>query len=350
MDYYEILGVPRNATLEEIKQAYRRLAVKYHPDRNPGNKEAEEKFKKINIAYEVLSDPKKREIYDRYGEEGLKAHAGAKGQASDFDFSDIFSDFFNTDFFKDVFDIEDVFTRRTKTRTYTKDLEAEIRITLLDAYNGTSKQINYRRMKRCPACGGSGYSKTSKDHRCDACGGRGRIEKKTGFMYFSSTCSRCFGTGRIRETCNICNGEGFKKMEDSIKVKIPRGIKSGMRIKIKGAGNETIDGSGDFYIKAVVEENATFKRDGDNLIVREKVPLVKFLTGGEHTFNFIDGRKINLKIKEGTNPTEKAVIKGMGMPVLNENRYGDLIVEFDVEMPGKLSDEEKKIIEKILRH
>ncbi|MCS7184437.1 MAG: hypothetical protein NZ870_00695 [bacterium] len=227
-------------------------------------------------------------------------------------------------------------------------MEATVHINLLDAYTGTTKDIKYKRYKKCASCAGSGYSKHSKEYRCSVCGGRGRIEKRTGILYYSSTCTKCYGSGKIKEICRDCSGEGFKKMEDQVRVKIPKGIKSGMRIRIKGAGNETTYGTGDLYLNAVVENTDTFKRNGDDLIIKQKVPLYKFITGGEITFNFIDGRKINLKIKEGFPPTEKLVLKNMGMPVLNENRYGDLIVEFEVEMPRKLTDEEKKIIERIL--
>jgi len=248
LDYYEILGVSRNATKIEIKKAYRKLAMKYHPDKNPGDKEAEEMFKKINEAYQVLSDDEKRAIYDRYGKEGLEG----RGYKSDFDFSDIF-DMFN-DFFGGGFE-------RENSMPYDLDKIIKVNLEFEEAVYGVSKEIKINYFKICPQCKGSGAE--SKEI-CPTCNGKGAIVIGNGFMRISQTCPNCRGKGFIpKKTCTKCYGRGYIVEEEKIKIDIPAGVDTGMRMRIKGKGNESLNGyRGDLYLEFDVKESKIFKRKG----------------------------------------------------------------------------------------
>ncbi|MCD6220387.1 molecular chaperone DnaJ, partial [Candidatus Calescamantes bacterium] len=270
-DYYEVLGVSRDASIEDIKKAYRRLALQYHPDRNPGNKEAEEKFKEISEAYAVLSDPQKRAQYDRFGHAGVE-EMGFHG------FTD-FSEIFSSDIFRDFSDIfEGLFGGSPfgSGREYVweeeargRDLMYELSISFRESAQGTEKTITVPRYTTCPDCRGRGTKPGTSWQTCSKCHGRGQISYSRGFFYFSETCPACGGRGRISEPCPRCRGTGRVREEAKIRVKIPAGIKDGARLRIRGEGEAGLrrGGKGDLYLVIRVLPDSIFKREGDNLVV-----------------------------------------------------------------------------------
>ncbi|HEX67839.1 MAG TPA: molecular chaperone DnaJ [bacterium] len=343
-DYYEILGVPRDASLEEIKKAYRRLALKYHPDRNPGDKEAEEKFKEISEAYAVLSDPQKRAQYDRYGHAGVE-EMGFRG------FTD-FSEIFTSDIFQDFRDLFETFFRGTpfmaeEVRERGRDLRFEITITFEEAARGAEKTITIPRYTTCNLCGGSGVKRGAGWRTCPRCRGRGEISYTRGFLYFSETCSQCGGTGRISEPCPGCHGTGRVREKAKITVKIPAGVKDGSRLRIRGEGEAGYHGGppGDLYLVIRVAPHSLFKREGDDVIVEIPVPLTLALLGGEVDVPTLEG-KVKMKIPPGTQNGTIFRLRGKGIPHLYGRGKGDELVKVKVEIPVNLTSRQKEILEK----
>ncbi len=348
-DLYEILGVPRDASAAEIKKAYRALVRKYHPDANPGNEEAEERFKKINAAYEVLNDQQKRAQYDQFGT------VGDMGNGSPFEgfggFGDIFGDLFGS-----------VFTgggRRADPSAPRRgaDLEMAAEVTLLEAFTGVTKEFFIPRMERCDECHGSGAKKGTSPATCPSCGGRGQVEtrQQTPFGQFVSvnTCSRCGGTGRvITERCPSCNGQGRTRKERRVEVKIPAGVDSGTRLRVAGEGEAGVNGgsSGDLYIAMTVKEHPTFKRDGGELHMRLPISFPQAALGTTVAVETLGGDKEDLVIPSGTQPGKVLRLKGKGMPRLRGGRgTGDLHVHITVDVPSKLSDKERALLEELAR-
>lgn len=337
-DYYEILGVSRNATQEEIKKAYRRLARKYHPDLNPGDKKAEEKFKEIQEAYEVLSDPKKRAQYDRFGHVGnFASHSGPTGETGfeGFDFSDL-GDFSFSDIFSEIFGGG----RRTSAEKPTRgeDLTYSITIPFEEAVRGSVITVKISRLDRCPRCGGTGYEKGTGPTVCPNCGGTGRIYMQRGYLKFSSICPVCNGTGHLPgEKCRQCGGEGRIKVEDTIKVKIPPGVKDGGRLRIGGKGNAGRHGGppGDLYIIVNVLPHKYFKREGDDIYLTLPVTYSEAALGATVEVPTIDG-KARVKIPPGTPSGKKLRLRGKGVPRPNGTR-GDMYVEIKI-VPPDLTD------------
>ncbi len=345
-DYYEVLGVPKDASDNDIKKAYRNLALKYHPDRNPGDKHAEERFKEINEAYEVLSDPQKRARYDRFGHTmGESPFSGAEGFGGfgfGTNFGDIFSDILN-DFFGGQTD------RRTRRAEPGEDLLYNLHISFLESAKGAEKEINIRKKVLCETCDGTGAKPGSKPIICGTCNGRGSVRYQQGFFSISKTCHSCKGSGKlITDSCNTCRGEGFEYKQKNIKVKIPPGVEDGMRLRLRGEGNHGEKGApkGDLFIQINVEEDKFFSRQGDDIICELPIRFTIAALGGEVEVPTIDG-KVKLKIPEGSQSGKVLRIKGKGITNMNTGRRGDQLVTLRVEVPVRLSQKQKKLLKEL---
>ncbi|MEM0149941.1 MAG: molecular chaperone DnaJ [Candidatus Micrarchaeaceae archaeon] len=347
-DYYSILGVDKNASIDDIKKAYRDLALKYHPDRNK-SPDAEEKFKEINEAYAVLSDPEKRQQYDAYGPEGFSQRYTPEDIFRGFNFEDIFKDVFgnfgNDDFFENVFG----FSPRGNYDVG-NDILARISITLSEAAHGTTKLISVRHTKVCEHCNGTGHEPGSKVIKCDVCNGTGNIRQTRrtpfGMMQTVSTCPKCHGTGKIYEkVCKVCNGSGRVHGEDRVEVKIPPGIEAGARLRLKGMGDYGRDRIGDLYVEISVQKDKNFERNGNDIYTTVHVPLHVMILGGEIEVPTLDGNK-KVYIEEGTQSGSSITIHGGGMASFRGSRHGDEIATLIVDIPQHISKEQKELIKK----
>jgi molecular chaperone DnaJ len=342
-DYYKILEVDRNASEEEIKKAYRRLALKYHPDRNPGNKEAEEKFKEINEAYACLSDPEKRAHYDRYGTvEGV-------GTGADFDFGG-FGDFASSfgDIFGEMFeDIFSTFTGRRRPRPVKgQDLRYDLEISLKEAVTGTEKIINIPRWETCPICDGSGSQPGKGPVVCPTCRGTGQTRLQQGFFTIARTCGNCKGEGRIiTDPCTKCRGNGKIRRERKVSLKIPPGVDTGVRLKVAGEGELGSYGGppGDLYVVIHVAPHPFFKRKDNDLHCEIPISFVKAALGGEIEVPTIDG-KATIKIPPGTPSGRVFHLKGKGVPKLGGYGRGDQFVTVYIDVPKKLTPRQKELL------
>lgn len=340
-DYYRILGVSRNATQDEIKSAFRKLALKYHPDRNPGNKEAEAKFKEINEAYEVLSNPEKRRLYDAYGEDGLREGFGNFSDFGGFrEFEDIFSGVFESFF-------GDLHSRRRKTRG--DDLKYDLEITLEDAFKGAKIDFEYERLDICEACQGKGAKDSASIKRCPTCGGRGRVQYSQGFFSFTQTCPRCHGEGRvITEPCKECGGRGVSNKKNKISVKIPQGVDNGTVLRVRGGGDVSQDGyAGDLYLEIKIKHHHHFEREGSDLVYNLNIDVWDAILGCEVEVPLIEGGRITLKVPPGTQHGKILRISDKGMYLPNSKKRGDLLVRVGVSLPQELSDEQRELIVKL---
>jgi molecular chaperone DnaJ len=341
-DYYEILGVPRNATKEEIHKAYRRLALKYHPDKNPGNKEAEEKFKQISEAYEVLSDPEKRKIYDSRGFDGLHdiGFEGFRSNEEIFEhFGDIFSDIFGEQFWQ----------RRGNQPVQGRDIVVEVNIPFLDAALGAQRQMSIQLPTACPNCNGTGTS--GPMNTCPTCGGSGKVTQKqrkfAGFFTLSSACQTCRGTGRLGAPCSACRGTGRTETIKTINLRIPPGIENGAKLRLKGLGEPGERGApaGDLYLLIRIEPHPDFKRDNLNIISTVEVPFTIAALGGEISVNTIHG-VAKLKIPAGINPNQTLRMRSQGIRT-NDGRTGDHLVKVNIIVPQSLTPEQRQTLEKL---
>ena len=355
-DYYEVLGVPKDSDVSAIKKAYRKIAIKYHPDKNQGNAEAEKKFKEAAEAYEVLSDEKKRSTYDRYGFDGLDPNATSDFSHAFKDFEDIFGGGFQFggqsgglgDIFDSLFGMGD--SRRSTTRARRgADLRYDMSISFEEAIFGTKRNINYKREVSCKTCKGKGGEGKSV---CSTCKGSGQVGRQTGFFTMMQTCSTCKGAGEsIKNPCSKCRGAG--KVIDSTKVSIniPRGVATGNRIPLSGFGNAGENGGqdGDLYIVISVEPHKYFQRDGNDLICFLSLDIVTATLGGQVDIKTIDGKTINIKVLPGTQHGSKLRIKEEGVFYLNSknNKRGDMYIQFKIEIPKKVSGKGKKLLKEI---
>jgi len=346
-DYYSVLGVDRNADQDELKRAYRKMAMKYHPDRNPGNPEAEEKFKNINEAFEVLSNPQKRQIYDNYGEEGLNG-AGAGGFHGGFSgFEDIFSSVFG-DMFGGSFGGGSARARRPQRGN---DLKQEVEITLEEAYSGLEREVSYNRVDTCDVCHGTGAQEGSGRKTCPTCRGSGVVQFSQGFFSMRQACPDCGGQGSILEKpCKSCKGTGRQRSKSNLKVKIPAGVREGIVLRVPNGGDiGTNDGGyGDLYIETHVKKHKIFQRDGDDLVLEIPVSFPQAALGAAVKLQNILKEEIKVIIPEGSQYGKVISIEGQGMPVLGKTgRKGNLRVVLNVEVPKKLTSRQKKIIEEL---
>jgi molecular chaperone DnaJ len=344
-DYYDILGVNKSASKDEIKKAYRTTAFKYHPDKNPGDKAAEEKFKEASEAYSVLSDDKKKANYDQFGHAAFEGGGGGGG-FSGFDtssFSDIFEDFFS-----DFTGGSSRGSGRRSSGNRGNDLRYDVSISLEDAYKGLDKKILYTTYKKCNSCKGSGAEPGSKPVECDYCDGRGKVRSNQGFFTVQQTCPQCDGYGEtISKACTTCRGNGKVQSEENVSVKIPKGVDDGTRIRLAGKGEAGFKaaGNGDLYLFISVQNHSLFKRSEENLFFELPIGFADAALGATIEVPCIDGSKVKVKIPAGTQYGKQLRLKEKGMPILRRNSYGDLYIRIIPEVPVSLTKRQKEILE-----
>ncbi len=353
-DYYEILGVNKNATLQEIKKAYRSLALKYHPDRVPESekKEAEEKFKEISEAYGVLSDAKKRAMYDQYGHAGIDQRFTTEDIFKGADFSSIFEevglgDIFSSFFGGGGFDFFGSTSRAGSSaqKRRGRNIQYEIEISLEEAFKGAKKKIKVPRNEYCSACNGTGAKAGSKMKTCATCGGRGVVMMASGFFRMQQTCPDCAGRGTvITEYCPICNGKGYVRAVRNIEVTIPPGVDNNSRLRIRNEGEVGAAGAGDLYLYIHVLPHNFFKREGKDIYCQIDVSFVKAALGGEVYVPTLDGR-VSMKIPAGTQSGKIFRLRGKGMPDLHGGVNGDQYVKVMIQVPKRLTSEQRRILE-----
>ena len=341
-DYYQVLSVPRNATEEEVKKAYRRLAMKYHPDRNPNDREAEEKFKEAKEAYEVLTDPQKRSAYDQFGHAGLDA---ARGGGPGFNPADAFGDIFG-DVFGDIFGGG---RGRGRSRVFRgADLRYELDLELEQAAFGDEVTIRAPVMAECQECGGSGAEKDTGPATCETCGGSGTVRMQQGFFSIQQTCPRCRGAGTvIAHPCGACHGDGRVREMKTLSVKIPPGVDSGDRIRLAGEGEAGRNGgpSGDLYVEINVRPHPIFERRDSDLACEIPVSFATLVLGGSVDVPTLKG-EVSLKIPEETQTGRVFRLRGKGIKPVRGGSVGDLMVRVSAETPVKLSKEQRNLLEK----
>ena len=344
-DYYEVLGISRDADVSEIKKAYRQLAMKYHPDRNPGDKEAEDKFKEASEAYAVLGDQEKRNIYNRYGFDGLKGAGRGFGDFSFFSDS-IFSDF--GDILGDLFGFGGGRGGARGARRG-RDLGLELNITMEQAYNGVEKELEVKRERSCEICDGSGAEPGRPAETCQQCGGSGKTTINQGFFSIATTCSICNGAGKIiRYPCKTCGGKGRTLESRKIKVNIPAGVDTGNRLRVGGEGEGGYSGGrpGDLYVIINVEEHDHFKRQDHDLIYQLDITFAQAVLGDEVKIHTFDGTE-KIKIHPESQTGKITRIKGKGFKRVNSWGKGDLLVILNVVTPTRLSKEEKELFRQL---
>ncbi len=342
-DYYEVLGVERNCSLEDLKKAYRKLALENHPDRNPGNKEAEERFKEANEAYSVLSDPQKREQYNLYG------HAAAAGQGFEgfggFGFGGV------EDILNEFFGFGSVFGRAGDRSRRGADLRYNLTVGFEEAVFGTEKEIVVPRTVNCGECSGTGAKKGTRPERCGACNGRGQVTVQQGFFSLSRTCGRCRGTGEvIKERCSLCGGDGSVQEKRPIRIKVPPGVDNETRLKLRGEGEAGRGGAppGDLYVVISVQGHPFFQRSGSDLFCEVPITFSQAALGSEIEVPTLSGRK-KLSIPPGTPSGHEFVLRGEGVAVINSHRRGNLVVRAVIEVPRKLTKRQKELLTELQR-
>lgn len=340
-DYYEILGVERSADEREIKKAYKRLAMKIHPDRNPDNPEAEEKFKEAKEAYEILTDAQKRAAYDKFGHAGVDPNqAGPGGFGGGADFGDVFGDIFG-----------DIFGggRRSQRAARGADLRYNMELTLEEAVRGVSKEIKVPTLVECDECHGSGARSGTSAQTCPTCHGSGQVQMRQGFFAVTQTCPHCHGKGKIvTDPCRKCHGDGRVQKTKTLSVKIPAGVDTGDRIRLAGEGEAGEFGApaGDLYVQVHVKEHPIFVRDGNNLFCEIPISFTTAALGGEVAVPTLDG-KVMLKIPGETQTGRMFRLRGKGVRSLRSGAEGDLLCKAVVETPVKLSDEQKELLKQL---
>ena len=349
-DYYEVLGVDRSASGDEIRRAYRQAALKYHPDRNPGDQSAEERFKEATEAYSVLSDEEKRPLYDRYGHAGVTGRGGF--DVSNAGMADILSHF--QDMFSDFFGGFGGFggSQRPQRSARGQDTRVSCKITLKDAVTGTKKEVAVKGAVPCGACGGSGARPGTRPQRCDQCGGRGQVTAQRGFIMFSTTCPSCQGAGqRVLDPCEECSGQGAVVKKRKVLVSLPAGIDSGQRLRVPGQGMAGPPGTpaGDLYVDVEVEPDPRFSREGYDLLVRKDVSYRTAVLGGEVDVELPDGSAVEATIKPGTQPGSVVTVPNRGIPRIDRHGRGALHIVLNVRVPKRVSRKVRKLLEELDR-
>lgn len=345
-DFYEVLGVSRDASERDIKKAYKRLAMKFHPDRNPGDSSAADKFKEVKEAYEILTDPQKKAAYDQYGHRAFEQGAGGFGGGGfgggSADFGDIFGDVFG-----------DIFggSRRGGSPRPQRgaDLRYNMELTLEEAVRGCSKEVDVPTLVQCDTCDGSGAKKGTSAQTCGTCHGHGQVQMRQGFFAVQQTCPTCHGKGKIiKDPCNDCHGQGRKQKTKTLNVKIPAGVDTGDRIRLanEGEAGEMGAPAGDLYVQVHVKEHHIFERDGNNLYCEVPVSFAMAALGGEVEVPTLDGR-VNLKVPEETQTGRMFRMRGKGVKSVRGGAVGDLIVKLLVETPVKLSARQKELLREL---
>jgi len=345
-DYYEVLGVNKSAPPEEIKKAYRKSALKYHPDKNKGDKAAEAKFKELSEAYHILSDKERKQNYDQFGHAAFEGGGGSRGGFENFDFSGSFSDIF-----EDLF--EDFGGRgrsgRKSSSSRGDDLRYDLSISLEDAYHGKKKEIHYASTDKCKRCESQGSEPGSKSISCKMCGGQGKVRTNQGFFTVQQTCPQCSGSGeQISNPCKDCRGLGKVSTKRKITTTIPKGVDDGTRIRLssKGEAGTRGGGNGDLYIFVSIDSHNIFKRSEENLYYEFPISLADAALGGTVEVPTIDGKKAKVKVPAGTQNGKQFRLKDKGMPLMRNNGYGDLYIRALTEVPTSLTKEQKIILEK----
>lgn len=340
IDYYELLEVSKTSDKSTIKKAYRKLAMQYHPDKNPDDKEAEEKFKAINEAYQVLSDDEKRAIYDRYGKEGLQGHS-SRSQGGFGGFEDISS------IFEEMFGFGRSQAREKKSYNYNLDTVVELTLEFNEAVFGCKKEINYTYKTACNSCNGTG-AKDGKLSTCPTCRGTGQIHSRQGFMTIAQTCPSCHGSGKTKsDPCKSCNSLGYEEKKDSFNVDIPEGVNDGMRIRISNRGNIAPNGQrGDLYIQVRVKEDSHFVRHDDDIYFEAPIFFTQVILGGKIKIPSLRG-ELELEIPKGVKDKQQFTFRNEGVKSAQGYGKGDLIVQIKIEYPKSLTSEQQELLEKL---
>jgi molecular chaperone DnaJ len=347
-DYYEVLGVAKNATEDDLKKAYRKLAMKYHPDRNPDSKDAEEKFKEVKEAYEMLTDPAKRDAYDRFGHAGVDPNAGGfpggPGGQGFGGFADVFGDIFG-----DIFGGQRGAGGGRSNVYRGADLRYAMEVTLEQAANGYTSEIRVPSWEECETCRGSGAKPGTKPTVCQSCGGQGAVRVQQGFFSIQQTCPTCHGSGKvIPDPCATCEGVGRVKKNKTLEVKIPAGIDDGMRIRSAGNGEPGINGGppGDLYVEIRVKEHPVFQRDGDDLHCEVPIGITTAALGGTVQIPTLSGRA-EIDLPEGTQPGKQFRLRGKGIKGIRSSYPGDLYAHIVVETPVRLNEKQKQMLREL---
>jgi len=341
--YYEILELDRSADKGTIKKAYRKMAMKYHPDKNPGDEEAEENFKSVNEAYQVLSDQEKRAIYDRHGKAGLEGHGQGGGFSRGGGFDDLGS------IFEEMFGGGGFGGRRAQRKTYNYDLDTEIEVNLEfnEAVFGCNKELKYKYKTACKPCKGTG-AKGGKLSPCKTCNGQGQVHMKQGFMTFAQTCPHCNGTGQsVADKCPSCKGTGYEEKSESFNVDIPEGINHGNRIRVGNKGNIAPDGNrGDLYIVINVEEDKNFIRHDDDIYLEVPLFFTQIALGDSITIPSLTG-ELELKIPKNTRDKEQIIFRGEGVKSVNGYGKGNFVAQIKIQYPDAVNQEQRELLEKL---
>ncbi len=353
-DYYDILGVQRNASEQDLKSAFRKLAKDHHPDRNPGDKGAEQNFKELNEAYEVLKDPQKRAAYDRFGHAAFDGGMGGRGGGAGFgpDFASSMSDIFDDLFGEFMGGRRGGGQQRRSGRERGADLRYNMEISLDDAFAGKTAQIRVPTSVTCETCSGSGAKAGTKPVTCATCGGAGKVRASQGFFTIERTCPSCQGRGEtIADPCPACNGAGRVVKERTLSVNIPAGVEDGTRIRLSGEGEAGSRGgpAGDLYIFLSIKPHELFQRDGSDVFCRVPISMTTAALGGQIEVPTLDGTVSRVKVPEGTESGKQFRLKGKGMPVLRSNASGDLYIQVEVETPKNLTRKQRELLEEFER-
>ncbi|NKB90049.1 MAG: molecular chaperone DnaJ [Acidobacteria bacterium] len=343
-DYYQVLGVERGANADEIKKAYRKLAMRDHPDRNPGDAEAEERFKQAAEAYAVLGDDEKRARYDQYGHAGVRGGGGPDFNSEVFaDFSDILGSFFG-------FNVGFGGGRRSSGPMRGSTLQYRLRITLEQAFSGDEVEINVPRRRTCETCEGTGSQSRAARTACSACGGIGQVQQRHGFLTVARPCGQCQGAGSVvQDPCTDCGGEGRSQQQQRLKVAVPAGVDTGMRLRLRGEGESGLRGgpAGDLEVVMDVQEHQRFVRHGTDLYTRVPASFPRVALGGSIEVSTVDGSTSTLDIPAGTQSGQVLEMRGMGMPSVNGGRPGTLKAEIQVVTPRSLTDEQETALHEL---